>query len=206
MSEGNNQNQQNNQQNTQTQQGNQQGGSQQNQTAPAFDYDKLAGIINGKQRADEETILKNYFKNQGLSSDEMKQAIAAFKDQKAKNTPDVGKLQSDLSTAQSDLVKERLNTAAMKEALKQGVPLESVDYLLRMADLNNVTDENGKVKEDALAEAVKKVLEDVPALKGTQSAGGSGFNRIGGDGTQSDDVDDDMLRGIFGVRKKIKGE
>nr|WP_316621088.1 hypothetical protein [uncultured Ruminococcus sp.] len=201
MSEGNNQNQQNNQQNTQTQQGNQQGGGQQNQTAPAFDYDKLAGIINGKQRADEETILKNYFKNQGLSSDEMKQAIAAFKDQKAKNTPDVGKLQSDLSTAQSDLVKERLNTAAMKEALKQGVPLESVDYLLRMADLNNVTDENGKVKEDALAEAVKKVLEDVPALKGTQS-GGNGFNRIGGDGTQSDGVDDDMLRGIFGVRKK----
>ena len=202
MSETNTQNQQNNQQNTQTQQGNQQGGSQQNQTAPAFDYDKLAGIINGKQRADEETILKNYFKNQGLSSDEMKQAIAAFKDQKAKNTPDVGKLQSDLSTAQSDLVKERLNTAAMKEALKQGVPMESVDYLLRMADLNNVTDENGKVKEDALAEAVKKVLEDVPALKGTRQSGGNGFNRIGGDGTQSDGVDDDMLRGIFGVRKK----
>ena len=196
MSEMNNQNQQN-EQNQQNQQ-NQQGGNQ----PPAFDYDKLAGIINGKQRADEETILKNYFKNQGLSSDEMKQAIAAFKDQKAKNTPDVGKLQSDLSTAQSDLVKERLNTAAMKEALKQGVPLESVDYLLRMADLNNVTDENGKVKEDALAEAVKKVLEDVPALKGTQSAGGKGFNRIGGDGTQSDGVDDDMLRGIFGVRKK----
>ena len=202
MSETNTQNQQNNQQNTQTQQGNQQGGGQQNQNAPAFDYDKLAGIINGKQRADEETILKNYFKNQGLSSDEMKQAIAAFKDQKAKNTPDVGKLQSDLSTAQSDLVKERLNTAAMKEALKQGVPLESVDYLLRMADLNNVTDENGKVKEDALAEAVKKVLEDVPALKGTRQSGGNGFNRIGGDGTQSDGVDDDMLRGIFGVRKK----
>lgn len=202
MSETNTQNQQNNQQNTQTQQGNQQGGGQQNQTAPAFDYEKLAGIINGKQRADEETILKNYFKNQGLSSDEMKQAIAAFKDQKAKNTPNVGKLQSDLSTAQSDLVKERLNTAVMKEALKQGVPLESVDYLLRMADLNNVTDENGKVKEDAITEAVKKVLEDVPALKGTRQSGGNGFNRIGGDGTQSDNVDDDMLRGIFGVRKK----
>ena len=202
MSETNTQNQQNNQQNTQTQQGNQQGGSQQNQTAPAFDYEKLAGIINGKQRADEETILKNYFKNQGLSSDEMKQAIAAFKDQKAKNTPDVGKLQSDLSTAQSDLVKERLNTAVMKEALKQGVPMESVDYLLRMADLSSVTDENGKVKEDAITEAVKKVLEDVPALKGTRQSDGNGFNRIGGDGTQSDGVDDDMLRGIFGVKKK----
>lgn len=197
MSENNTQNQQNEQN-----QQNQQGGGQQNQTPPAFDYDKLAGIINGKQRADEETILKKYFKNQGLSSDEMEQAIAAFKDQKAKNTPDVGKLQSDLSTAQSDLLRERINTAAMKEALKQGVPMESVDYLLRMADLNNVTDENGKVKADALSEAVKKVLEDVPALKGTRQSGGKGFDKIGGDGNDSDEVDQDMLRGLFGVRKK----
>lgn len=201
MSETNTQNQQNEQN-----QQNQQGG---NQTPPAFDYDKLAGIINGKQRADEETILKNYFKNQGLSSDEMKQAIAAFKDQKAKNTPDVGKLQSDLSTAQSDLstaqsdlLRERINTAAMKEALKQGVPMASVDYLLRMADLSNVADENGKVKDDALTDAVKKVLEDVPALKGTQQRGGKGFERIGGDGKDDDDVDQDMLRGIFGVKTK----
>lgn len=195
MSENNNQNQQNQQNNEQ----NRQGG---NQTPPAFDYNKLAEIINGKQSVTEETVLKNYFKNQGLSSDEMKQAIAAFKDQKAKNTPDVGKLQSDLSTTQNDLMQERINTAAMKEALKQGVPMASVDYLLRMADLTNVTDENGKVKDDALTAAVKKVLEDVPALKGTQSAGGKGFDRIGGNGKDDDDVDQDMLRGIFGVKKK----
>lgn len=194
MSETNTQNQQNEQN-----QQNQQGG---NQTPPAFDYDKLAEIINGKQSVAEETVLKNYFKNQGLSSDEMKQAIAAFKDQKAKNTPDVGKLQSDLSTAQNDLLRERINTAAMKEALKQGVPMASVDYLLRMADLSNVADENGKVKDDALTDAVKKVLEDVPALKGTRQSGGKGFEKIGGDGKDDDDVDQDMLRGIFGVKKK----
>ena len=194
MSETNTQNQQNEQN-----QQNQQGG---NQTPPAFAYDKLAEIINGKQSVAEETVLKNYFKNQGLSSDEMKQAIAAFKDQKAKNTPDVGKLQSDLSTAQSDLLRERINTAAMKEALKQGVPMASVDYLLRMADLSNVADENGKVKDDALTDAVKKVLEDVPALKGTQQSGGKGFEKIGGDGKDDDDVDQDMLRGIFGVKTK----
>lgn len=199
MSENNNQNQQNNQQNQQ----NQQGG---NQTTPEFDYDKLAGIISGKQRADEETILKNYFKNQGLSSDEMKQAIAAFKDQKAKNTPDVGKLQSDLSTTQNALMQERINTVAMKEALKQGVPMASVDYLLRMADLSNVADENGKVKDDALTAAVKKVLEDVPALKGTQSGGGKGFDKIGGDGGNNDDQGDgnDAIRRAMGLKPKNK--
>ena len=52
----NNQNQQNNGNNQQ----NQQGG---NQTQPEFDYDKLAGIIAGKQKADEEMILRNrYFR------------------------------------------------------------------------------------------------------------------------------------------------
>ena len=77
-----------------------------------------------------------------------------------------------------------------------------MDYLLRMADLSNVADENGKVKDDALTDAVKKVLEDVPALKGTQQSGGKGFEKIGGDGKDDDDVDQDMLRGIFGVKKK----
>lgn len=197
MSENNNQNQQNNEQNQQNQ--NQQGG---NQTAPAFDYDKLAEIISGKQSVTEETVLKSYFKQQGLSPDEMTQAIAAFKDQKAKNTPDVGQLQTGLATAQSDLLKERVNNAAMKAALKQGVPLDSVEYLLRMADLTKVTDENGAVQEDAVTEAVKKVLEAVPALKGTpQQNGGTGFTKIGGDGQNTTGTDEDMLRGIFGIRK-----
>ena len=137
-----------------------------------------------------------------MSSDEAKQAIAAFKEQKAKNTPDVGKLQTSLSTAQTALMQERVNTAAMKEALKQGVPLESVDYLLRMADLSDVTDEAGKIKDDTLAEKVKKVLEDVPALKGTKGSGGKGFERIGGDGQETNGgLGDDYLRDLFGVRK-----
>ena len=189
MSDTNNQNQQNNNQN-------QPAGEQ----TPAFDYDKLAGIINGKQRVDEDTILKNYFKNQGMSPEEMTQAIAAFKDQKAKNTPDVAQLQSVLGTAQKDLLEARVNAAATKAALKQGVALDSVEYLLRMADFKDVTDENGSVKDDAVAEAVKKVLEAVPALKGTTEQGGDGFQKIGGDGNQ-EPAGDDVLRRVFGVRK-----
>lgn len=192
MSDTNNQNQQNNNQN-------QPAGEQ----TPAFDYEKLAGIINGKQRADEDTILKNYFKNQGMSPEEMTQAIAAFKDQKAKNTPDVAQLQSALGTAQKDLLEARVNAAATKAALKQGVALDSVEYLLRMADFKDVTDENGSVKDDAVAEAVKKVLEAVPALKGTTEQGGDGFRKIGGDGTNGDgQASNDALRRAFGLKPK----
>jgi hypothetical protein len=46
------------------------------QTPPEFDYDKLAEIINGKQSVvAEETVLKNYFKQQGLSQEDVKLLI-----------------------------------------------------------------------------------------------------------------------------------
>lgn len=77
--------------NTQTEpQKTQQGTTQ--QTTPEFDYDKLASLIAGKQTVTEDTVLKSYFKQQGLSEDEMKQAINSFKETKAKNTPDVSAL------------------------------------------------------------------------------------------------------------------
>ncbi len=71
-----------------------------NQQAQSFDYDKLASIIAGKQSVTEDTVLKNYFKQQGLSQEEMNQAIAGFKEQKAKNTPDVAGMQTQLTQSQ----------------------------------------------------------------------------------------------------------
>ena len=53
--------------------------------APQFDYDKLASLIAGKQTVTEESVLKGYFKQQGLSKEQMDQAIADFKQQVADN-------------------------------------------------------------------------------------------------------------------------
>ena len=53
------------------------------QSVPAFDYDKLANLIAGKQSVTEESVLKGYFKQQGLSKEQMEQAITAFKQQQA---------------------------------------------------------------------------------------------------------------------------
>ena len=72
-----------------------------------FDYEKLASIVSRKQSAAEETVLKGYFKQQGLSADEMAQAIKQFKDQKAKNTPDPAALKSQLTAAQNSRTMRR---------------------------------------------------------------------------------------------------
>ena len=146
--------------------------------APAFDYDKLASLITGKQSVTENTVLKSYFKEQGLSADEMKEAIGAFKKQKAENTPDFAKMQSEVESAN--------NAKLTAEVVKQGVDIATVPYVLKIADFSKaVTD--GKVNAEKLTEAVKKVLDDIPALKGKPAENGTGVKKIGGDGNGTSD-------------------
>ncbi len=156
------------------------------QTQPAFDYDNLASLITGKQSVAEDTVLKSYFKEQGLSAEEMKQAIGAFKEQKAKNTPDLAKMQSDIDTANSAKTTAEINQSATLEAIKQGVDVTSVPYVLKMADFSAVITD-GKINAEKLTEAVKKVLDDIPALKGKPAENGMGVQKIGGDGNGTSD-------------------
>ena len=83
-----------------------------------IDYQKLADLINGKQTVTEDTVLKNYFKQQGLSQEEVKQAIATFKEQKAKNTPNFEQMQNDLTTANNARLTAEVNQLATVEAVK----------------------------------------------------------------------------------------
>ncbi|WP_302196562.1 hypothetical protein [uncultured Ruminococcus sp.] len=153
--------------------------------APAFDYDKLASLINGKQSVAEDTVLKSYFKEQGLSADEMKEAIGAFKEQKAKNTPDIAKMQSEVESANNAKLTAEVNQSATLEAVKQGVDVASIPYVLKMADFSAVT-ADGEINAEKLTEAVKKVLDDVPALKKTAD-NSAGVQKIGGDGNGTSD-------------------
>ena len=63
-----------------------------NQTPPAtdppqpqIDYNKIQQMLDGTLAAKENTALKAYFKQQGLSQEEAEQAMQAFKQQKAAN-------------------------------------------------------------------------------------------------------------------------
>ena len=148
-----------------------------------IDYEKLASIVSGKQTATEDSVLKGYFKQQGLSGDEMQQAIATFKEQKVKNTPDVSKLQNDVTAERSARLQAVVNQNATLEAIKQGIDVKSIPYLLKMADFSAVTDDKGNINAEKLTEAVKKVLEDIPALKGADGENSNnGIQKIGGDG------------------------
>lgn len=148
------------------------------QQTPQFDYDKLASLIAGKQTATEESVLKGYFKQQGLSKEQMDQAIASFKQQQAANQPDVAGMQNQLTAAQAAAQAAKVETAATMMAVSLGLDAKTIPYVLKMADLSQVVGQDGKINEETLKTALNTVLEDVPALK-PQADGKTGFTQIG---------------------------
>lgn len=167
-----------------------------------IDYDKIADILAGKQKVNEENVLKGYFKGQGLSKEEVEQAIAAFKETQAKNKPDVAAIQKQAADAQAAALQAQMERDAMLLAGDIGVDLKTMPYVLKMADLTEAVAE-GKVDNEKLKAALQKVLEDVPSLKAnTDSNQGNGF-RFGADnGKGNPDATEDALDRIFGVKKK----
>ena len=155
------------------------------QQTPQFDYDKLASLIAGKQTVTEESVLKGYFKQQGLSKEQMDQAIASFKQQQAANQPDVAgmqnqitEIQNQLTAAQAAAQAAKVETAATMMAVSLGLDAKTIPYVLKMADLSQVTDQEGKLNEETLKTALSTVLEAIPALK-PQADGKTGFTQIG---------------------------
>lgn len=173
--------------------------TQQVQT-PQFDYEKLASLITGKQSVTEDTVLKNYFKQQGLTEDEIKQAISSFKEQKAANQPDVTALQQQTTLAQQQAQQAFIERDAYLLSGELGIDLKTMPYLLKLADLSAVVTD-GKVDQEKLKGALNKVLEDVPQLK-QQTTQSTGF-RFGANEEQNTNGSvDDQLDRIFGIKKK----
>ncbi|MGC6176995.1 hypothetical protein [Lacrimispora sp. 38-1] len=167
--------------------------------APAIDYDKIAQLVAGKQTATEDSVLKGYFKQQGLSQEEMNQAIATFKQQKAASQPDVSAMQTQLAQAQAAAKQAMVENAATMSAISLGIDAKTIPYVLKMADLSQVMGQDGKINDETMKNALNKVLEDVPALK-PQTGQTTGFVQVGASGTgQQQAATDDALKKAFGL-------
>ena len=127
------------------------------QQTPQFDYDKLASLIAGKQTVTEESVLKGYFRQQGLSKEQMEQAIASFKQQQAANQPDIVGMQNQITEAQAQLAASQkavqsaqVESAATMMAVSLGIEAKTIPYILKMADLSQVMGEDGKINEESV--------------------------------------------------------
>ena len=195
----NNQNNNQNQPQTSNSQTQNQSNSAQNSATPAIDYDKIQQMLNGTLAAKEDTALKAYFKQQGLSQEELEQAVAAFKQQKAANQPDVTALKSEIDTYKQQTLKAEIEKTALFEVL--GVDVKTAPYVIKMADLSGALGQDGKINQETVKTAVSKVLEDIPGLKPSQSQTG-GFIQLGtgNTGNNQTQADNAALRAAFGIK------
>lgn len=178
-----------------------QASTQQGSTAPTIDYDKIQQMLNGTLAAKEDTALKAYFKQQGLSQEELEQAVATFKQQKAANQPDVTALKSELDTYKQQALKAEIEKTALFEVLGLGVDAKTAPYVIKMADLSSVLGQDGKINQETVKSAIQKVLEDVPGLKPSVTQT-SGFVQVGtgGTGDNQSQASNDALRAAFGLK------
>ena len=122
----------------------------------------------------ENAVLKSYFQQQGLSEDEISQAIATFKQNKQQQTQQQqnanANLQNEVAAAQKVAEQAQIELAATKVAMTLGINAKTLPYVLKMADFSKAKDADGKISEDNVKAALDQVIKDVPALKPVQES------------------------------------
>ena len=147
---------------------------QNNQQTAGVDYDKIQAMLDNATAKKENAVLKSYFQQQGLSKDEISQAIATFKQDKQQQTQQQqnanANLQNEVAAAQKVAEQAQIEFAATKVAMTLGINAKTLPYVLKMADFSKVKGTDGKMKisEDNVKAALEQVIKDVPALKPIQ--------------------------------------
>ena len=142
---------------------------QNSQGSAGIDYDKIQEIVNTATTKKENAVLKSYFQQQGLSEEEVSQAIATFKQNKQQQVEQQQNanvnLQNEVTIAQKDAEQARIELAATQVAMTLGINAKTLPYVLKMADFSKAKGTDGKISEDNVKAALEQVLKDVPALK-----------------------------------------
>lgn len=142
---------------------------QNNQQTAGVDYDKIQAMLDNATAKKENAVLKSYFQQQGLSEDEISQAIATFKQNKQQQTEQQqnanANLQNEVAAAQKVAEQAQVELAATKVAMTLGIDSKTLPYVLKMADFSKAKVTDGKISDDNIKAALEQVLKDVPALK-----------------------------------------
>ena len=124
-----------------------------------FSYAQAEEIAQARAERAERSALKSYFQQQGMSEDQVTQAIADYKAQQKKNQPNVTQMQQDLADARNEVQQvenEKLLTA-------KGVRADDLDYVLYK--VSKMTDE-----KTSFEKAADKYLKENPRF-----TSGSGY-------------------------------
>lgn len=166
-----------------------QGGGNSSKT---YTQEEVNRFVTEREERAAKAALKDFYQKQGLTESEANQAIKTFLDEKKKNSPEAvnGQLSQQLAETQKALAEERLHNVAEKAARTLGADEKSIDYIVRLTDFTDSVND-GEISVEKVTEAVKKVMDDIPAFKKAENESGV---KVGGDGEQKDKSDKDKTQ------------
>lgn len=140
-----------------------------------YTYEQLEEIASSRAKKSERVALANFFRGQGMTEEEVTQAITKFKIDRAANQPNVAQLQQDLEDSRNE-VQQMKNEKFLSG---KGVKADDLDY---------VTYKVSKMVDDktTFEKAAEKFLEENPKFAGggsyriADSSAGNSSNGSGG--------------------------
>ena len=179
--------------------GSTQGAQSTTQQSTSIDYDKIADVLEKRGAQAQYSALKGYLKEQGVSADEMDQAIKDYKSKVEANKQAEANKQQELVNENATLKAKlmNINIDSKIATLAEGISQEKLPFLNRLVDRSGLMNEKGEIDDDKVKEAINNVVKAFPDFKQSQNA--SGVKKIGSDGSNTNATLDDQLRKNFGL-------
>ena len=133
------------------------------QPSAGYTQEQLDAIADARATRASDAALKDFFKQQGLSKEEITAALEKYKSDKAANTPDIANVQQQVKEAKQEAIEARLDKQITLEAVKLGIDIEQLPHIRKLVDIE--VPETGEVKDEDVVNALNAVLEAVPAFK-----------------------------------------
>lgn len=150
------------------------GGASGAHTTGTYTYEQLEEIANARVERSERTALANFFRSQGMTEEEVTQAITDFKTQRAANQPNAEKLQQERDAALAQV--EQMNNE--KVLTGKGVRAEDLDYV--MFKVSKMVDDKTDFKK-----AAEKFLKENPRFTGQTYRISTGSRPGGSEGNET---------------------
>lgn len=153
-----------------------------------YSYEQAEEIANARAARAEQAALKSYFQQQGMTQEQINQAISDFKEKQNANKPDITKIQQQLDAANkknAEYENEKILTA-------KGVKQEDLDYVaFKVAKM--VTD-----KKD-FKTAAEEFLKENPRFTGQtyRMSTGSSAGNANTTGDSPNEVMNNLIRNAF---------
>ena len=134
-----------------------------------FDYDKLAEAIAKRNSSHETAVLKGMLKEQGLTKEEVDEAVKQYKQNQANKAKEEQKRIDDI-LAENQRYKEaeiakQVNGEASKIAKEIGVRDDRIETLIALCDRSKFTDDKGVVNKEEMKKELEAKLTSVPEFK-----------------------------------------